>query len=59
MRVSAKDELKGKAHEVKGAAKQKMGQLTNDPKLEAAGRGEKTLGRIQKKIGHIEKAPER
>jgi uncharacterized protein YjbJ (UPF0337 family) len=40
---------------LKGAIKEKVGQLTNDPDLEGEGIGEKTAGKIQKKIGQLEK----
>jgi len=32
---STENEVAGKVHEVKGKIKEKMGQLTNDPDLEA------------------------
>jgi len=55
MKPSTTDQIKGKLHEVKGAAKEKAGQVTNDPNLEAEGQGEKLAGKVQKKIGQIEK----
>jgi uncharacterized protein YjbJ (UPF0337 family) len=58
MKESTKDELKGKAHEVKGAVKQTVGRLADKPKLEAEGLGEKVAGTIQKKVGQIEKVLE-
>ena len=51
MKESTKDELAGKAHEVKGAVKERAGRITNDLKLEAEGNDEKLTGKIQKKIG--------
>jgi uncharacterized protein YjbJ (UPF0337 family) len=59
MKASVKDELKGKAHEVKGAIKETAGQVTNDPKLEAEGHHERVAGKIQKKIGQVEKVLEK
>jgi uncharacterized protein YjbJ (UPF0337 family) len=56
MKQSAKDKLKGKAHEVKGAIKQLAGRATGNPKLEAEGLVEKTGGKIQRKFGQVEKA---
>jgi uncharacterized protein YjbJ (UPF0337 family) len=41
---------------VKGKVKEKAGQPTNNPDLEAEGRGEKIGGKVQKKIGQVEKA---
>jgi uncharacterized protein YjbJ (UPF0337 family) len=58
MKESTKDELKGKAHEVKGAVKATVGRLADKPKLEAEGRGEKVAGTIQKKVGEIGKVLE-
>jgi uncharacterized protein YjbJ (UPF0337 family) len=55
MKPSTTDRIKGKVHEVKGGFKEKAGQLTNDPNLEAEGQGEKLGGQIQKKIGQVEK----
>jgi uncharacterized protein YjbJ (UPF0337 family) len=36
-----------------------VGQLTNNPELEAEGVGEKIAGKVQKKIGQVEKAVEK
>jgi uncharacterized protein YjbJ (UPF0337 family) len=55
MNQSTKDELQGKAHELKGAVKEMAGQVINKPELEAEGQGEKLAGTIQKKIGQVEK----
>ena len=44
---------------VKGKIKEKVGQLTNDPGLEGEGIGEKIAGKVQTKIGQVEKAIER
>ena len=55
MKDSTKDELKGKAHEVKGAIKETVGQIIGNKKLEAEGHNEKKVGKIQTKIGQIEK----
>jgi uncharacterized protein YjbJ (UPF0337 family) len=59
MKPSTKNEIAGKVHEVKGKAKEKVGQLTNDPDLETEGLGEKIAGKVQKKIGQVEKALEK
>jgi len=55
MKDSTKDKAKGKFHEVKGKVKEKVGQATNNPDLEAEGHGEKLGGKILKKIGQVEK----
>ena len=59
MKPSTTDQVKGKFHEVKGDVKQKAGQVTNNPDLEAEGRAEKLTGKVQKKIGQIEKVFEK
>jgi uncharacterized protein YjbJ (UPF0337 family) len=59
MKESTKDEVKGKLHEAKGTIKEKAGQLTNDPDLEAEGTGEKVGGKIQNKVGQIKKVFEK
>jgi uncharacterized protein YjbJ (UPF0337 family) len=56
MKLSTKDEIAGKVHEVKGTIKEKAGELTNDSDLEGEGTGEKISGKVQKKIGQVEKA---
>ncbi|MGD1091792.1 MAG: CsbD family protein [Bryobacteraceae bacterium] len=55
MKDSTKDQVTGKFHELKGKAKKKTGQVTNDPDLEAEGQDEKVAGTVQKKIGQVEK----
>jgi uncharacterized protein YjbJ (UPF0337 family) len=59
MKDSMKDQLEGKVHEVKGAVKEKVGQATNDPDLMDEGTGEKIAGKVQKKVGDIEKVFEK
>ena len=59
MKESAKDELKGKAHEVKGAVKESAGRVTSNPELEAEGHHEKVAGKIQEKIGQVERVLEK
>jgi uncharacterized protein YjbJ (UPF0337 family) len=49
-------ETRDKFHEVKGAIKQKAGEVTKKPNLEADGRAEKNAGKVQKVVGKIEKA---
>jgi uncharacterized protein YjbJ (UPF0337 family) len=52
---STKDELEGNLHDLKGKAKEKAGQMLDDPNLEAEGQAEKIAGKIQKKVGQVEK----
>jgi uncharacterized protein YjbJ (UPF0337 family) len=55
MKQSTEDNAKGTFHEVKGKVKEKAGQVTNNPDLEAEGQAEKVGGKIQKKIGQVKK----
>jgi uncharacterized protein YjbJ (UPF0337 family) len=55
MKQSTKDQVKGKAHEVKGSIKEKIGRATNNQDLESEGAGEKIGGKVVKKIGQVEK----
>lgn len=55
MSDSMKDKAQGAVHEVKGKIKEKIGQATNNPDLEGEGTGEKVGGKVQKKIGDVEK----
>jgi uncharacterized protein YjbJ (UPF0337 family) len=59
MKASTKNEVAGKVHEVEGKIKEKVGRLTNNPDLEGEGIGEKIAGKVQKKIGQLEKVIER
>ena len=59
MTQSTNDQVKGKFHEVKGGVKEKVGQVTDNPKLEAEGKVEKLAGKIQTKVGEIEKVLEK
>lgn len=59
MNQGTKDQAEGNFHDLKGTVKRKVGQLTNDPDLEAEGTVEKIAGKIQKKIGQVEKVIER
>ena len=59
MKPSTENQIAGKVQEVKGKIKEKVGQLTNNPDLEAEGIGERIGGKVQKKIGQVEKAVEK
>jgi uncharacterized protein YjbJ (UPF0337 family) len=56
MKPSTENQIAGKVQEVKGTIKEKVGELTNDPDLEGEGIGEKIAGKVQKKVGQVEKA---
>jgi uncharacterized protein YjbJ (UPF0337 family) len=55
MKPSTQDQIEGRIHQVKGAVKETVGQVTNDPDLTAEGKAEKLAGKIQEKAGQIEK----
>jgi uncharacterized protein YjbJ (UPF0337 family) len=59
MTNSTQDQVAGKLHEVKGAVKEKAGELTNDPDLTAKGQAENLAGKIQKKVGQIKQVFEK
>jgi uncharacterized protein YjbJ (UPF0337 family) len=59
VKPSTIDQIQGKLHELKGKAKEKAGQVTNNPDLAAEGQGEKVAGIVQKKIGQVEKVFEK
>jgi uncharacterized protein YjbJ (UPF0337 family) len=59
MKSATENEIRGQIHEVKGRIKEKAGELTNNPDLEADGIVEKIAGEIQNKIGRAAKAVEK
>ncbi len=46
-----KDEIEGKARQIKGAIKDQVGEATNNPRLEAEGEAERREGKAQEKLG--------
>jgi uncharacterized protein YjbJ (UPF0337 family) len=56
IKPSTQDKTTGKLHEVKGAVRQKAGELTNNPDLAADGKAEKIAGKVQNFVGKVEKA---
>jgi uncharacterized protein YjbJ (UPF0337 family) len=56
LKPSTNDKTTGKFHEVKGAIRQKAGELTKSPNLEADGGAEKNAGKVKKTVGKIRKA---
>ena len=59
MSPSTNDQLKGKFHEVKGSVKKLAGQVAGDPGLETEGQVETLAGKLQKKVGQVEKVFEK
>ncbi len=54
-----KDILKGHWKEIKGEAKKKWGNLTDDDLLEIEGAEEKLIGKLQKKYGYARERAEK
>ncbi len=50
-----KDEIEGKGKQIKGAVKDKVGELTNNPELEAEGEAENTTGKVQQGYGEAKR----
>jgi uncharacterized protein YjbJ (UPF0337 family) len=59
MKESTKDKVQGAVRDAKGALKEKVGHAANILELEAEGQDEKVGGKIQKKVGDIEKVFEK
>jgi uncharacterized protein YjbJ (UPF0337 family) len=59
MTLSTKDQIQGALHEAKGAVKEQVGKATNNPALVGKGQSEKFAGKVQKKLGQIEKVLEK
>ena len=59
MKPSTKDQIEGNLHEMKGKVKEKAGKITNNNKLAAEGQDEKLAGKVQKKVGQLEKVFEK
>ena len=55
MKSSTKDQAEGKFHNVRAKIKEIAGKVSMNPDLEGEGKDEKRAGKIQQKIGDIEK----
>lgn len=55
MKDSTKDKVEGVFHEAKGKLKEVAGKLSDNPKLEAEGAGEKIAGQVQEKVSEVKK----
>lgn len=53
MKSGTTDKIEGAFDEAKGKIKEKVGQVINDPDLEAEGQAENLDGKIQKKVGQV------
>jgi uncharacterized protein YjbJ (UPF0337 family) len=52
---STHDRVEGKVHEVKGAIKQKVAEIKNDPNLHDEGTAERASGTVERKVGEVKK----
>jgi uncharacterized protein YjbJ (UPF0337 family) len=59
MKNSTKDQVEGTFHEIKGKVKEAAGKLSDNPNLEGEGLGEKIAGKVQKKVGQVERVLEK
>jgi len=59
MKPSTKDRVEGTFHEAKGAIKEKAGNMTGNPDVATRGRNEKNAGKVQDKVGQVERVIER
>ena len=55
MKSSTQDQGEGKLHVAKGQVKETVGELINNPNIEAEGVNEKAEGKAQEKVGQIKK----
>jgi uncharacterized protein YjbJ (UPF0337 family) len=57
--VLKKNEVKGKARQIKGRVKEKAGEITGDRDLQDEGTAERVQGEIQQKIGQAQSGVEK
>jgi uncharacterized protein YjbJ (UPF0337 family) len=55
MKSSRRDKTEGKFHQMKGKIKQVAGEISDNPKLEAEGAGERVAGIVQETVGQVKK----
>lgn len=55
MSIPNKDEIEGKWEQAKGWVKDKAGEVTNDPKLEAEGEAQNAAGDAQETWGKVKR----
>lgn len=54
-----RDQIKGKAKEIKGDLKKRIGGATNDPAKQAEGWVEEKEGQLRKGVGDLEESADR
>jgi len=55
MKDSTKDKAMGTAKDLKGKAKEAVGKAVGNPNLRDEGRADQVEGKVQKKVGDVEK----
>jgi uncharacterized protein YjbJ (UPF0337 family) len=55
LKHSTRNKAEGTLHEVKGTLKEVAGELSSDPTLKAECKGEKLAGKVQEKIGQVQR----
>jgi uncharacterized protein YjbJ (UPF0337 family) len=55
MKDSVKNKVEGNADQLAGKVKEKVGEATNNPRLEGEGEGQQFGAKVQKKVGDIQK----
>lgn len=53
MKSGNRDKVEGTLHELKGKAKEVVGKLSDNPKLQVSGTVEKLAGKVQGKMGQV------
>jgi uncharacterized protein YjbJ (UPF0337 family) len=53
-----KNEAAGKAEQVKGSVKEKVGEWTNDPDLEVEGEADQASGKVRETAGKVQRKAE-
>lgn len=51
-----KDRIEGSANQAKGAAKEAVGKMTGDAKLQGEGAADKAAGKVQNAVGGVKDA---
>ena len=51
MRLSTKARAQGRARELKGKLKEKVGRAARSPRTESRGRAERIIGKLERKAG--------
>lgn len=59
MKSGTTNQIEGAVHEVRGTIKENVGRVLHDRELRNKGQTEQVAGKVQKKVGQIEKVLER